>query len=77
MIVVYTIDEERITCPGATRYKTDEHNNLEVLGGRQGEDPAAVFADGQWKRVVIEEVDDETEDQMELCGVEENPVWGR
>lgn len=76
MIVVYTVDEERISCPGATRYKTDEHNNLEVLAGPRGDDPVAVFADGQWKRVVVEDGDyGECEDQVEPEGSAPDPLW--
>lgn len=65
MITVYTADLERIVFPEATRYKTDEHNNLEVLGGRNGDEPLAVFAESHWNRVVVEGVDDDGEDQME------------
>lgn len=56
MIVVYTLGGERIQCEDATRYRTDEHNNLEVTGGTQHQPtPVACFNENHWERVVIED----------------------
>lgn len=59
MIVVYTEDGERIECPDANRYKTDEHNNLEVLCGPENRpQPVACFNADWWMRVLVEGGDD-------------------
>ena len=65
MIVVYTADMERLVLEDATRYKTDEHNNLEVLTGRQGDKPVGLFNAPHWNRVLIEDGlgDDDDDDQ--------------
>lgn len=56
MIVVYTPQGERIECDGANRYRTDEHNNLEVTGGSANQPtPLACFNGSHWERVVIED----------------------
>lgn len=55
MIVVYTPDGDRFLCSGANRFKTDEHNNLEVLSGTESQ-PAYVACFRDWERVVVEEV---------------------
>ncbi len=56
MIVVYAEDGERIEFEGATRYRTDEHNNLEVLSGNAA-NPVAVgcFNKDNWLRVLVED----------------------
>lgn len=56
MIVVYTLDGERIECVGANRFRTDEHNNLEILTG-QSNNPVALacFSEGHWARVLVED----------------------
>lgn len=83
MIVVYTADMERLPCVGANRYRTDEHNNLEILTGKDGEQLAVLFNENHWNRVVIEdpdedvEDDDDGEDQMEPFSVTADPLWGR
>ncbi len=74
MIVVYTADMERLRMIGAVRYRTDEHNNLEILTGKNGEDLAGLLNESHWSRVASE-VDDE--DQVEPVGSETNPIWGR
>lgn len=56
MIVVYTPEGERVECEGATRFRTDEHNNLEVTAGTQHQPSAlACFNENHWERVVIED----------------------
>lgn len=56
MIVVYTPGGERIECEGANRFRTDEHNNLEITGGQQNKpEPVACFNENHWERVVIED----------------------
>lgn len=55
MIVVYTPSGERIPVDG-NRYKTDEHNNLEILSGSQNNpDLLACFNVQGWDRVVLED----------------------
>jgi hypothetical protein len=56
VIVVYTLDGERIEFEGANRFKTDEHNNLEILCG-QASNPVAAgcFNECHWLRVLVEE----------------------
>jgi hypothetical protein len=56
VIVVYTLDDDRIEFEGATRFRTDEHNNLEILTGTAN-NPAAVgcFNEGNWLRVLVED----------------------
>lgn len=76
MIVVYTTDMERLKMIGAVRFRTDEHNNLEILTGKNGEDLAGLLNESHWSRVAIED-DDDDEDQVEPVGSEGNPIWGR
>lgn len=45
--------------PTATRYSTDEHNNLLIWAGRQGDTLLQVFAAGQWRSAGV---DDDSED---------------
>ncbi len=56
LITVYH-EDELTECEGATRYSTDEHNNLCVWGGRGNDVLLAVFAMGKWSRVVVEDAD--------------------
>ena len=58
MIVVYTTDEDSHDHPDATRFSTDEHNNLCVFEGKSGDRLRAVFLAGFWLRVEVEEDDD-------------------
>lgn len=59
MIVVYTVDLEKIEFPGANRFRTDEHNNLEILTGVTA-NPTCVgcFNEGNWLRVLVEDGDE-------------------
>lgn len=59
IVSVYTMDE-KIQFDHATRYCTDEHNNLEVMSGKNGDKPLGLFNKEHWNRVLVgEEVDDE------------------
>lgn len=64
VIVVYTLDGERIEFLSANRFRTDEHNNLELLAG-QANNPTAVgcFNEANWLRVLVEEVLVEEDDE--------------
>jgi len=57
LIVVYTAAGERVECFDATRFRTDEHNNLEIIAaGRNGQPiPVACFNGDHWERAVIED----------------------
>lgn len=60
MIVVYTLDEERVEFPGANRWKTDEHNNLDIMAGSQNNpDALGCFNRDNWIRVLVEGEDGE------------------
>jgi hypothetical protein len=54
VIVVQTIGE-LVECGDATRYSTDEHNNLCVWGGVKGDALLGVFAEGQWVSARLED----------------------
>jgi hypothetical protein len=57
LIVVYTPSGERVPVDG-NRYKTDEHNNLEVLSGPQNSpNLVACFNTQGWDRVVVEDAE--------------------
>lgn len=56
MIVVHTHDEE-VDCEGASRFSTDEHNNLCIFEGKSGDRLRAVFNASAWVKVVVEDVD--------------------
>ena len=54
MITVYTKDGET-PFPDATRFATDEHNNLEIMAGRDGEASVHCFSNGYWLRVGVDD----------------------
>ncbi|AAN07929.1 hypothetical protein AVANI_11 [Mycobacterium phage Avani] len=56
MIVVHT-HEELAECEGATRFSTDEHNNLCIWGGSKTDQLLGVFHAGHWVKVVVEDDD--------------------
>lgn len=56
MIVVHTA-EEVTECDGASRFSTDEHNNLCVFEGKNGDRLRAVFNSSSWVKVVVEDAD--------------------
>ena len=56
MIFVEAVDSSTIEFDTATRFSTDEHNNLEIWVGPQGDKLVQVFAKDVWRTV---EVDDE------------------
>lgn len=63
MIVVYT-ESQVYEYEDATRFATDEHNNLEIYGGpvMKGQPPEVlmdVFAEGVWLRAGVSMEDDE------------------
>lgn len=57
MISVY-LGDERFVFPDATRYCMDEHNNLDVMTGPDGDKPLSSFHRDHWDRVQVGEVDD-------------------
>lgn len=52
-MIVYTKDGP-VSLPEVTRYCTDEHNNLELMAGRDGETAMECFASGYWLRVGVD-----------------------
>jgi len=46
-------DDDVIEFDSATRYSTDEHNNLEVWSGVQGDRLIQLFASGAWRSVGV------------------------
>jgi hypothetical protein len=52
-VIVYTKDGP-VSLPEVTRYCTDEHNNLELMAGRDGETAMECFASGYWLRVGVD-----------------------
>jgi hypothetical protein len=54
VIVVRRADGE-VSYPTASRVSTDEHNNLEIWSGVEGEDLLYICAAGQWLEVTVEE----------------------
>lgn len=59
MIFVELSDSSGCEFPDATRFSTDEHNNLEIWSGKQGDRLIQVFACGKWRNVGV---DDDSED---------------
>ena len=57
MIAVEGIAGDITEIEDATRFSTDEHNNLEIWLGDQGDRLARVFARGQWVSVGVEDAD--------------------
>ena len=53
MIVVQT-SEETVPFVDATRFSTDEHNNLCVFGGSKTDMLLAVFHAGHWENISVE-----------------------
>lgn len=53
MIVVHSSDDGH-EFADATRVSTDEHNNLEIWAGKQGDLLLALFHRDQWIRVEID-----------------------
>lgn len=53
MIVVAVDEDDVIEFESATRYSTDEHNNLQIWSGRDGEELVQVFATGFWQSVGV------------------------
>lgn len=61
MIVVHSPDGESHDFPSANRFKTDEHNNLELLKGAQNApEYVACFNTAGWDRVVVEDGEEAT-----------------
>lgn len=56
MIVVY-FEDESVDFDEATRFATDEHNNLCIFGGKQTDQLLAVFHPSRWRGVVVEDDD--------------------
>ena len=56
MIVVHTV-EEVTDCDGASRFSTDEHNNLCIFEGKSGDRLRLVVNASQWVKVVVEDDD--------------------
>jgi len=57
MIFVETDDNATIDFDSATRFSTDEHNNLEIWVGPQGDKLVQVFASGVWRSVGVDDED--------------------
>lgn len=53
MITVHCSDGEGYLFEGASRYVTDEHNNLEVMAAQS---PVGCFTAGFWLRVEVGEL---------------------
>lgn len=56
MIEVHTMDDAT-PFEDATRYSTDEHNNLCIWGGANADLLMAVFAAGYWQRAEVDLAD--------------------
>lgn len=52
MIVVYTVDGQRTEFPSVDRFKTDEHNNLEIHSGAV---IVGCFSEGTQWRLLVED----------------------
>lgn len=57
MIVIHT-ETETVPYGTATRFSTDEHNNLCVWGGKKTDMLLAVFHAGMWERVEVDDDED-------------------
>jgi len=57
MIFVETDDNATIDFDSATRFSTDEHNNLEIWVGPQGDKLVQLFASGVWRSVGVDDED--------------------
>ncbi len=57
MIVVGVDDGDVVEFDAATRFSTDEHNNLQIFAGREGDRLIQVFAEGCWSTVGVERED--------------------
>ena len=57
MIFVEAVDSSTIEFDTATRFSTDEHNNLEIWAGPQGDKLVQVFAEGVWRTVGVDDED--------------------
>lgn len=55
MIVVDVGDGGVVECADATRFSTDEHNNLLLWTGRDADRLTRVFAQGVWCGVDVED----------------------
>lgn len=53
MITVYDSDGQEREFPDATRFATDEHNNLELWAGSKGEQLICVYRRDNWSRVEV------------------------
>ena len=53
-IIVVTREHGDFDFDDATRYVTDEHNNLEIMVGREGDRPVACFASDEWIVVSVD-----------------------
>lgn len=58
MIVVY-FEADSVDFEDATRFSTDEHNNLCIWGGRKTDELMAVFHPSRWRGVMVEHDDDQ------------------
>ena len=54
MIIVHDSDGEAREFPDATRFATDEHNNLELYMGRQGEKLIHLYRRDSWAQVEVD-----------------------
>jgi hypothetical protein len=52
--------DREVPYPRATRVSTDEHNNLEIWSGHDGDDLLYICATGQWIEVTVEEEETES-----------------
>lgn len=57
MIVVGVDSDDVVEFDTATRFSTDEHNNLEIWAGPQGDQLIQVFAKGFWCSVGVDRED--------------------
>jgi len=53
-VIVVHLPDEPVEFDSATRFSTDEHNNLCIWSGRRTEKLLAVFNTGVWVRVQVE-----------------------
>ncbi len=55
MVVVGVGEDDVVEFDSATRFATDEHNNLQIFAGREGDRLIQVFSHGYWVSVGADE----------------------